>query len=214
MTCGIYKQWLWNNDSSSYHLSFPYPPTREGTLQMVLEQRRARRQTFRRHNSCEEESIPATTSYPGIQFPAALPDHQDYNEDADSEMLEDEEDEDDDDDELLDYDEYDEVEDEDEDADIDGFEEDDGESENTMKPGATEDDAIELSDQNHVSRAKLLLYNIQRAFHKHSDGVFLFVLHHCSFVVLFAKERKEQYAWVRGKGYPVYKLWSGVVAYV
>ena len=94
----------------------------------------------------EEESIPATTSYPGVQFPATLPNHQEYDEDADSEMLEDEE-EDDDDDELLDYEEYDEeIEDEDEDVDVDGFEEDDGEGENTMKPGATEDDAIELSD--------------------------------------------------------------------
>ncbi|USP75769.1 hypothetical protein yc1106_03043 [Curvularia clavata] len=92
----------------------------------------------------EEKTIPATTSYSSSQFPTVQSDHQEYDEDADSEMLDDEE-EDVDDDELLDYDEYDEeVEDEDEDE--DGFEEDDGEGENTMKPGATEDDAIELSD--------------------------------------------------------------------
>lgn len=101
----------------------------------------------------DEEFVGATSSYPGSQFPAAQPDHQDYDEDADSEMLEGE-----DDDELLDYDEYDEV-DEDEEI-VDNFdeeeeeeeeedeseEEDDNGGENTMKPGATEDDAIELSD--------------------------------------------------------------------
>ncbi|EUC42873.1 hypothetical protein COCMIDRAFT_102351 [Bipolaris oryzae ATCC 44560] len=98
----------------------------------------------------DEEFVGATSSYPGSQFPAAQSDHQEYDEDADSEMLEGE-----DDDELLDYDEYDEVdedeevvenfdEEEEEDESEEGEDDDGGES--TMKPGATEDDAIELSD--------------------------------------------------------------------
>ena len=90
----------------------------------------------------DEEFVGATSSYPGSQFPAAQSDHQGYDEDADSEMLEGE-----DDDELLDYDEYDEDEEEEEEEEEDESEEENEDGgENTMKPGATEDDAIELSD--------------------------------------------------------------------
>ncbi|EOA89414.1 uncharacterized protein SETTUDRAFT_147871 [Exserohilum turcica Et28A] len=92
----------------------------------------------------------ATASYPVTQFPPAQL-HQDYDEDADSEMLDEDDDEDD---ELLDYDEYEEDGEEDEvlesydeegEEDESAEDEDEG-GENTMKPGATEDDAIELSD--------------------------------------------------------------------